>query len=130
MIIEVNKYGGKQSAIGIRFDLIPQDALRAAATTLHEGAIKYGAENWKRITQDEHINHALNHLNLHLLGDTEEEHLTHALVRVMMAYHVDQNGVVIDAAQRKDHTRTPSIDPTNAPSFEDAFAEAFPFFIH
>lgn len=116
--IETNKYGGKQSRLNRRYDLIPPIALEVAAAALHHGAVKYGENNWKQITTNEHVNHALNHLFEFLKGaDESEDHLAHALVRIMFAYHVDFNGVVTNNAPK----------PLNedANSYEQIFYEIF-----
>lgn len=118
--IVMNEHGGRQSRVDARFDLIPPYVLQAVAEVLGAGARKYGEDNWKRITTNEHLNHALNHVNLHFLKDKSgEDHLAHAVVRLMMAYHVEYLGVQIDAPVRKDPTNTKHDEQ---PSFEDAFA--------
>ena len=104
--IVTNEYGGKQSRVDARFDLVPPYSLQAVAEILGAGAVKYGENNWQRITTAEHLNHALNHINLHLIGDTSENHLGNAMVRMMFAFHVEQLGVQIDAPRRKDPTNT------------------------
>lgn len=117
--IVTNEFGGKQSAIDGRFDLIPPLALRVVAEVMAQGALKYSEGNWKRITTNEHINHALNHLNLLSLGDDSEAHLSHAIVRLMMAYEIDQLGVQIDASATKQENSNARKDPTNQqPEFD------------
>src|SRR5689334_23326525 len=74
-----NERGGKQSQVDYRFDLIDQQAVFAMAQVLHEGASKYGANNWRRIEVDSHLNHLLMHVYAYLGGDTQDDHLTHAL---------------------------------------------------
>jgi hypothetical protein len=121
--IVTNEFGGKQSHIGGRYDLIPPHALKTVAYVLAEGAKKYSEFNWKRITTNEHINHALNHINLHFIGDEDENHLGHAIVRLMMAYEVDQLGVQIDASPAKlEEAAKRYKDLTNQqPSFEESY---------
>lgn len=115
--IVTNEFGGKQSRVAARFDLIPAETLQQVALVLGRGAEKYGVDNWKLITVDEHLNHALNHVNLFMLNDNGgEDHLVHAIVRLMFAYYVDDYGVQIDASP------SPRKDPTNQPSFEEAFS--------
>ena len=102
--IETNKYGGRQSKLDVRFDLIPPYPLAVVAQILSRGAAKYGENNWQGITTREHLNHALAHINQFLL-DTEghsclcehidyEDDLGHALCRLFFAYHVETFGVV------------------------------------
>ena len=54
--------------------------------TLLEGADRYAPNNWRLIPQEEHINHALIHLLAAAMGDTQDNHLDHAMCRIMMAY--------------------------------------------
>lgn len=75
----------KQEALPARFDLVPPSALERVAQTLHEGAEKYGEYNWQTINLDDHINHAIAHVYAYLSGDDSEDHLTHAICRLMFA---------------------------------------------
>ena len=61
------------------------------AKVLKEGADKYEPNNWRLIPQEEHINHALIHILAHELGDTQDNHLDHALCRLMMAYATEKS---------------------------------------
>lgn len=61
-------------------------ALIRIGKVLQEGAEKYEANNWRLIPQEEHINHALIHLVASAMGDTQDNHLDHALCRLMMAH--------------------------------------------
>lgn len=56
------------------------------AKVLQYGASRYKANNWRLIPQEEHINHALIHITAYLAGDTQDDHIGHALCRLMMAY--------------------------------------------
>ena len=85
--IVTNADGGKQSYVKPRFELIPPVVLRQIAITLSEGADKYGEDNWKLISISDHINHALNHINLYYLDDKSEDHLNHAACRLLFAYY-------------------------------------------
>lgn len=83
---EINKYGGKQSKTEYRLDLIPTEAIFPLAKVLKEGEEKYGSDkNWKRISTTDHLNHALIHIYAHLAGDTQDDHLSHALCRLAFA---------------------------------------------
>ena len=53
---------------------------------LLEGADRYEPNNWRLIPQEEHINHTLIHLLAAAMGDTQDNHLDHAMCRIMMAY--------------------------------------------
>ena len=61
------------------------DNIITIAKVLQEGARTYTPNNWRLIPQEEHINHALIHCIARLKGDTQDNHLAHALCRVMMA---------------------------------------------
>lgn len=80
-----NEAGGKQSHVPYRMDLVPADALLDVAKVLSEGAVKYGENNWKLISINEHINHVLSHLYVYLADDTSDDHLSHAVCRAMFA---------------------------------------------
>lgn len=108
--IETNKYGGRQSKLSVRFDLIPQWPLMAVSNVLYHGAVKYGENNWQGITTREHVNHALNHISEFLLTKegyvdaaklSEEDHIIHAICRLMFAYHVETFGVVSQNSDEK-----------------------------
>ncbi len=89
----INENGGAQSELDTRFDLIPPCQLRKVAEVLAYGAEKYGVDNWKLISYEEHLNHVLQHINAEQLGlETGEPHLQHALVRMFFAaYMRDKN---------------------------------------
>jgi hypothetical protein len=86
--IITNERGGKQSDVGVRFDLIPAESLIIVAQILAAGAIKYGVNNWKLIPTEDHVNHAVNHLYKFLAGDTTENHLGNAACRVLFALYM------------------------------------------
>jgi hypothetical protein len=76
-----NEWGGVQHHTPARFDLLPPEAIAQMSLVLGQGAEKYGGENWRLISEQDHINHALQHLFSWLAtGDLED--LTHALCRV------------------------------------------------
>ena len=81
----VNGAGGKQSKLDYRFDLMDSRAMFELAAVLSHGAEEYGVDNWRKIPSRDHINHAITHLYAHLAGDTQDEHLSHAFCRLMMA---------------------------------------------
>lgn len=66
----------------LRFDLVLSNdvGFRRLAETFGEGYLKYGADNWKKGFQESILlNHALEHIRLHISGDKSEDHLTHAM---------------------------------------------------
>lgn len=78
--------GAKQSASPYRLDLIPPLSLFDVATVLAYGATKYGVDNWRGISVEDHLNHALQHIYAFLAGDRQDNHLGHATCRMMMAH--------------------------------------------
>ena len=86
--ITTNEYGGSQSDVPVRFDLIDAKALFEMAKVLDHGAKKYGANNWRRIPVDDHLNHLLMHVYAYLAGDRSDDHLSHALCRATFALGV------------------------------------------
>jgi hypothetical protein len=80
-----NERGAKESQTQYRFDLIDARALFRLAHILDYGAKKYGDNNWRGLPLDTNINHALIHIYAHLAGDTQDDHLGHALCRLHFA---------------------------------------------
>lgn len=80
-----NSKGAKQSSTLGRFDLIPGSSMRRLASILDYGAGKYGENNWHGLELSDHINHALEHLFAYLEGNTSEDHLGHAMTRMIFA---------------------------------------------
>ena len=86
---ETNAKGGSQSHIPARFDLIDGKALFAMAAVLHQGAEKYGPNNWRLIDVEDHLNHLIMHAYAYLSGDRSDEHLSHIMCRAMFAQAVE-----------------------------------------
>lgn len=84
----VNDKGGAQSDIPVRFDLIDAKAMFAMAKVLDQGEKKYGADNWRLIPINDHLNHLIMHAYAYLSGDRTEDHLSHALCRATFALGV------------------------------------------
>ncbi len=81
-----NEKGGKQSKLESSLSLMPPTALIRGAEVLKAGAEKYGIDNWRNISQRDHIDHALAHVYAYLKGDTTgEDDLTNAFLRLMFA---------------------------------------------
>jgi hypothetical protein len=81
-----------QSHIAARFDCVDPVVLKLLAECLGYGAEKYYPYSYLRIPVEDHINHALNHINEHRrLGQDEtqkpedELHLVNALARITFA---------------------------------------------
>lgn len=89
----VNERGGKQSAMIYDFTQIDPLVMLQLANILHEGGEKYGKFNWKKIEANDHLNHALQHIFAYLAGDEQDDHLGHALCRLMFAIVVERDGL-------------------------------------
>lgn len=87
--ITTNEQGGRQSRVPYRCDLLPARAVLDVAAVLSVGAEKYGPDNWRQITVNEHVNHALAHLFARQAGDDADDHLAHAACRLLMALEMD-----------------------------------------
>ena len=89
-----NENGGKQSDTPYGFHLLPISALFDAAKVAKYGADKYGEtfsnRNYTKIPTIEHLNHAIQHIYAFLAGDTQDDHLGHAIVRLMFAYDCNE----------------------------------------
>ncbi|ASA22683.1 dATP/dGTP diphosphohydrolase domain-containing protein [Paenibacillus donghaensis] len=92
-----NEFGGKQSEVLYRFDLLDPLAMFEMTKVLKYGADKYGADNWRDIPIEEHLNHLIIHAYAYLAGDKSDEHLSHIMCRSMFAQAVE-----IDSEKVKD----------------------------
>lgn len=88
----VNDQGGAQSLIKVRFDLVDGPAMFQMAAVLHDGAVKYGEDNWRKIPVADHINHLIMHSYAYLAGETSDAHLSHIMCRSMFAQAVELQG--------------------------------------
>lgn len=87
-----NAIGGKQHAVSFRYDLIPPDVLCFVAQVLSEGASRYGEYNWCNISIEDHLNHAIGHieaereLRMFNAGSTTgDDDLVNAICRLLFA---------------------------------------------
>jgi hypothetical protein len=80
-----NDQGARQSKVIHAMDQIPPDVLLKVAAVLHAGREKYGADNWRKIDQRDHLNHAMVHIVKFMAGDRSESHLVNAICRLMFA---------------------------------------------
>lgn len=82
----VGRDGGAQSDLaGLSPTLVPPEALLALSWVVGQGSKKYARGNWRAIPENEHLDHALTHIYLHMSGDRSERHLWNALTRVAFA---------------------------------------------
>lgn len=98
-----NQNGGKQSDTPYGFHLLPISALFDAAKVAKYGADKYGEtfseRNYTKIDTIEHLNHAVQHIYAFLAGDKQDDHLGHAIVRLMFAYDVEDRKTRVSAGE-------------------------------
>lgn len=80
----VNEEGGWQSASPYAFQLIPPEAMFRVAEVFANGARKYAPDNWRKIKSSDHLNHMFQHIYAYMAGDKQDDHLGHALCRMMM----------------------------------------------
>jgi hypothetical protein len=80
-----NAAGGMQSKLEHDFTLTDPVANFKLAEVLTIGKERYAKDNWRLISVESHLNHLLNHINAYLAGDTQDDHLGHALCRAHMA---------------------------------------------
>lgn len=95
-----NEQGAGQSDIGIRLDLVDAKSLFSMAKVLAEGAEKYGANNWRGISIEDHLNHLIMHAYAYLDGDTSDDHLSHIMCRAMFA-----QGVALGTTETNEESR-------------------------
>lgn len=88
----VNEHGAGQSHLPYAFHLIDGPALFKMAEVLDYGAKKYGANNWRGITVEDHLNHLIAHAYAWLSGDQSDDHLSHVMCRATFAQAVDIQG--------------------------------------
>lgn len=79
-----------QTPIDESYTAIPPLALAKVACVMASGTRKYGPRNWDRISVADHLDHAIRHGYLYVMGDTEDEptgvdHLAHMACRALMA---------------------------------------------
>lgn len=87
--------GGRHSKLGMDFMAIPAEALASLARVLYEGGKAHqdpDGSNWRKIPVEGHLNHALFHINAWQRGVVGEDHLAHAMCRLVMAYAVENGG--------------------------------------
>lgn len=89
---ETNEHGASQSTALYAFTSLDPHALFRVAGTAAAGDQKYGVDNWRGISERDHVNHALTHIYAHLAGDQTDDHLAHAACRMLMALAVQIQG--------------------------------------
>ena len=76
----------KLNAEQMRADLLPAEALLEVSRVMAEGELKYGAgEVWRQQCWEFHYNRAMIHIFKFKAGYSDEDHLAHAVTRLLMA---------------------------------------------
>lgn len=83
---ETDKEWHLMSAVFCLANPINLSPLAIMGEVLKEGAEKYAPNNWRKIPEEEHLNHALIHLVAAYNEDKTDNHLAHAVTRLMMAF--------------------------------------------
>ena len=65
-------------------------AVNAISIARQLGVPKYGPSSWREQTKEEHMTHAVMHMNLLARNDISEDHLSHAICRLAMARALDK----------------------------------------
>ena len=86
--IPMENAGGKIAKIPYRFDLIPPLAMIAMAKVMHEGIRNHEKDGWKKIPIEKHLNNAIAHITFYMAGDTQDDHLEHALCRLAFIINI------------------------------------------
>ncbi|MDE1855035.1 MAG: hypothetical protein KGH57_01795 [Candidatus Micrarchaeota archaeon] len=74
-----------------RYDLIPNTALRRLAFIYEKGALKYGERNWEKgMPISRFLDSALRHINQHIEGKRDEDHLAQAMWNIAGAIHTEE----------------------------------------
>lgn len=63
-----------------------RDILLMIARTMEYGIGRYKLNNWRLIPEEDHLNHALTHLFMAEIGNTDDDHIAHFYTRIMMSY--------------------------------------------
>lgn len=74
-----------QSNLEHRFDLVDGPAQFEMTHILFKGAQKYGEDNWRHISIEDHLNHLITHAYAWLSGDRTDAHLANIMCRAMFA---------------------------------------------
>ena len=80
-----------------RYDLISPFALKRLAIVYQKGAQKYSNRNWEAgMPHCRYYDSAIRHLGQWLMGDTDEDHLAHAMWNVAAIMHMQETHPELD----------------------------------
>jgi len=93
-VIGTNENGGKQHVRPYRMQAIPPLAIMEVGKVRYKGftELGYDDENYKQIPLLEHLGRALAHIFAFIAGDRENDHLSHAACRILMALELFLEG--------------------------------------
>ena len=116
--------------IALRFDLIPPVALRRLAAIYEEGAQTYGEVTYlsRQLPMSVVINHLLNHLTLHEIGDRSEDHFAKVAwaAFTLMALEEAFSGETESEAQSGAAKRVFDVNKFGAGSFDPGVVAKLP----
>lgn len=76
---------------GYDYQSLMAKRLLTISKVLKEGAEKYETNNWRLVPAEQHLSHAISHYLAYLLGDAQDDHLSHFYTRLMMCYATPQS---------------------------------------
>lgn len=83
---EIDKDDMVDRLIWDREDDEKRDIVLMIAKTMEYGIGRYKLNNWRLIPEEDHLNHALTHLFMAEIDNTDDDHIAHFYTRIMMAY--------------------------------------------
>ena len=89
--IVCNENGGYQALNIYAFDLLDAGAMMEVARVFGEGAKKYKKDNWRLIPSQDHFAHLMAHLWAWQAGDRQDDHMGHAMARMMMLFATERD---------------------------------------
>jgi hypothetical protein len=80
-----------------RYDLISPFALKRLAIVYEKGAAKYSNRNWEKgMPHTRYYDSAIRHLQQWMMGDTDEDHLAHAMWNCAALIHMSETHPQLD----------------------------------